>query len=151
MSETTASSDSVEFVDFFGERFALPRRFNSRLLWRFMRAADDGIDSESAEGIVLMDKLLDAVVRPEDHKRFDQVCDRECPDDEQLIEFAMEAVQKIAARPTGRPSDSSDGPRTTSTSSAGDSSSPVIARLEERGRPDLALIVAQAQESRASA
>jgi hypothetical protein len=76
------------------------------------------------------------------------------PDLRGVIEQAAEAR---AARPTQPPSSSPGGPSTTAPNSAGSSSPPassirqgdvgVQRRLEEQGRPDLALVVQRAREA----
>lgn len=143
--------DDVQFVEFFGERFAVPARINQRLVIRFSRLAAEGADtsagdsSKANEAAILLDRMVEQMVRPEDKDRFEDVCDRERPTDEELMEFIASVMKAVSGRPTSRPSDSSAGPTTTAPSSEPDSSSRVIARLEEQGRPDLALVVAQAQ------
>lgn len=143
-------SDTVEFVDFYGERFAVPARYNWRRHTVLMRRMAD-VDENSAEAQGLIASLVELCLRKDDLARFDEVCDEHCPDIEEQMKFVQQALEVIAARPTGQPSDSSAGLPTTSVSSAVGSSSQVIDRLVERGRPDLALIVDQADRSRASA
>lgn len=151
------SSDVVEFTTFKGERFALPDRFNYRVFIRFMRAAADGVDTDTLAGMVMLDQMLDAVLRPEDVARFDRVCAEHGAEIEELMEYAMSVVTAVTGRPTRRPADSSAGSPTTSGKSAGGSSSPGIDRdtrdaiehEEATGRPDRALVVVQAHEARA--
>lgn len=138
-------------VEFFGETFTVPERFNHRLLTRFAKLARKGVDSDDSEGMAAIDDLIDQCVMPYDMERFDAVCDRERPSFEELMEFMHDVLEAISARPTGQPSDSSDGLQTTSPNSADGSPSAVVARLEQQGRPDLALMVTRAQESRVSA
>jgi hypothetical protein len=131
-------------AEFFGETFETPDRFNMRLFTRFGSLAKRGVDSEDIEGVAMIDALIDQCLRPEDVDRFDELCNRERPDFEELMGFVMEVVAEVTNRPTKRPSDSSDGPTPTTVSSTGDSSSRVIARLEQQERPDLALLVSKA-------
>jgi hypothetical protein len=149
-------SDSVQFVDFFGEQFAAPARMNSRLVIRFQRMAAEGADTadvdeaKAREAAIMLDKMIEQSVRPEDRPRFEDVCDRELPSDEELMKFVADVLAAVAGRPTSRPSDSSDGPTNTRPNSGGDSSLAVVHRLEERGRPDLALMVTMSQEARSA-
>ena len=72
-------------------------------------------------------------------------------DQDEILEVVKLATQALTARPTERSSPSRPGPSTTSTSTAAaPSRSPeqVQRDLERSGRPDLALVVAQAQEAR---
>lgn len=122
-----------------------------RLFTRFGAMAQRGVDSADMEAVALVDRLIDQCLRPEDAERFETVCDRERPDFDELMQFVVDAIGEVTERPTVRPSESSDGPTTMQGSSPADSSSPVIARLEQAGRPDLALMVTKAQDSRVSA
>lgn len=131
-------------AEFFGETFETPDRFNMRLFTRFGSLAKRGVDSEDIEGVAMIDALIDQCLRAEDVDRFDEVCDRERPDFEELMAFVMEVVAEVTNRPTKRPSVSSDGPTLTTDSLQGDSSSRVIARFEAQERPDLALLVSKA-------
>lgn len=150
-SRSTSGVRVAPVSEFFGETFDLPERFNMRLFTRFGTLAQKGMDSSDIESVAMIDRLIDQSVRPEDVARFDEVCDRERPDFEELMEFVMGVVAEVTERPTKRPSDSSDGPTSTKDSSSDVSSLPVIARLEQSGRPDLALMVTKAQDSRVSA
>jgi hypothetical protein len=72
-------------------------------------------------------------------------------DQDEILEVVKMATEAVMARPTERPSPSPAGPSTTSTSiAAAPSRSPeqVQRDLEQAGRPDLALMVVQAQEAR---
>lgn len=131
-------------AEFFGEVFETPERFNMRLLTRFATLAKRGVDSDDIEGVAAIDSLIDQCLRPEDVERFDEVCDRERPDFDELMAFIMGVVAEVSQRPTKRPSDSSDGPTLTKDSSRDDSSLRVIRRLEAEGRPSIALMVQQA-------
>src|SRR2546423_1271994 len=71
-------------------------------------------------------------------------------DVQDLMEVMHGITAAVAKRPTGRPSDSSAGRPTTKPNSAAKSSSRVKHRLEQQGRPDLALMVLEADEARAA-
>lgn len=139
------------FVEFAGQQFALADRIGLMPLLRFAHLARAGIDSGDMEGLDAMYTLLRQSFTDEAWVAFVDVAERERADGEELMVVIRDAIRAMSARPTGRPSDSSDGSQNTSASSADGSSSPVIDRLMNRGRPDLALIVTQVQESRASA
>lgn len=138
-------------VEFFGERFTPPERFNMRRLTRFATLATKGVDSEDLTGMAAIDGLIDQCLRPEDVDRFDEVCDRERPTFDELMAFVKDVMEAVTDRPTSLPSGSSDGQQSTNGNSVDDSSSQVITDLLERGRPSLALMVEQAQGSKASA
>lgn len=141
----------VRTVTFAGEEFALSDRIGLMPLMRFAHVARSGVDSGDMEALDAMYRLLEQCFTEESWLRFEDAATKARADGDELMGVVKDAIQTISARPTGRPSDSSDGPPAMTESSADDSSSPVIARLVSEGRPDLALIVSMAQESRASA
>ena len=153
-------SDTVEFVEFFGEQFRVPQRINARIRQRIAALSAQGMELDendpkaqklAQQAALLIDKMVTGSVRPEDRERFEEVCDRECPSDEELMQFAMDVLAAASGRPTMQPSVSSDGPTIIQQSSEADSSLAVIHRLEQAGRPDQAYIVQMAQEARAQA
>lgn len=140
-------------LTFEGQSFALASKVGLMPLMKFAHIARQGVDANDMEGLVAIYDMLRNVIADEDWERFESHATTVRADGDDLMGLVQQAIQAISERPTERPSDSSDGPQTTSDSSAGDSSSRVIRRLEEQGRPSLALMVQQAQEqgSRASA
>lgn len=139
-------------LTFHGEGFRLADRIGLMPLMRFAHVARKGVDSNDMEGLAAIYDMLQVVFADDDEwVRFEELATRVRADGDELMGVVKDAMQVISERPTSEPSDSSDGPPITSGSSAGGSSSPVIDRLQESGRPDLALIVDQAQRSRASA
>lgn len=135
----------------FGGRFAVADKVGLMPLLRFAHVARKGIDSADVEGLDAMYQLLRQVIADDEWDRFEEAATTARAGDEEILAVVKDAMAVISARPTGRPSASSGGPQTVSTSSPADSSSPVIDRLVERGRPDLALVVSQAQEQRSRA
>lgn len=134
-------------VDFLGEQFKVADKVGALPLMRFAKVARAGVDAGELEGLAAMYDLLGQVIHPDDWSRFEDHADKEHADGDQLLALVQEVFALMAARPTGRSSDSSDGPQTIEPSSTDDSSSPVISRMNERGRPDLALLVRKRQES----
>lgn len=138
-------------IERWGRSFELAPKVGLLPLLRFAHLAKQGMDSTDIEGMDAMYVLLRQCFTAESWAAFEDAATEALADGDELLEVVGAAMTAMTARPTGRPSDSSGGSQTTSTNSAGDSSSPVIDRLVEKGRPDLALIVTQAQASRASA
>ena len=134
-------------VDFLGAEFKVADKVGALPLMRFAKVARAGVDASELEGLAAMYDLLGQVIHPDDWARFENHADREHADGDQLLALVQEVFALMAARPTGRSSDSSGGPQTIEPSSPVDSSSPVIHRLNEQGRPDLALLVRKRQES----
>lgn len=136
----------------WGQTFDLADSVGLMAWMRFARAAKNGLDSADIEAMDVLYTMLQACFTDDAWPQFEAAAMKAKASGDDLFQVVLDAVQVMnATRPTGRPSDSSDGSLTTSTSSAGDSSSPVIDELVRRQRPDLALIVTQVQESRASA
>jgi hypothetical protein len=133
--------------DFFGESFRFnPAEDYQWELMEFAEAATGGADSELLSGIAAVMRLLKSAIHADDWQRFRTSAKaNKARVREHLMPVVWAAFAQPIDRPTGLPSGSSDGQPTTPENSAGDSSSRVIARLEEQGRPDLALVVAQSQ------
>lgn len=140
-----------ERITFAGEEFEVADKIGLMPLMRFAHLARAGVDADDMEGLDAMYSLLRQCLTDDAWLRFEDAATRSRADGDELMAVVKEAIAVMTARPTGRPSDSSDGPQIMSENSADDSSSQVIARLERQGRPDLALMVTQAQEYRASA
>ncbi len=137
--------NSGHCITFAGELFQVAEKVGLMPLMRFAHIADSGVDAEDMAGLAAMYDLLEQCIAEDEWQRFQRVATKARADGEQLMGVVKDAIEAITARPTGRPSDSSAGPTPTPPRSEADYSSRVIARLEESGRPDLALVVAQAQ------
>lgn len=122
-------------IEFFGEQFEVPERINKRLLYKFMALANKGAESDQGEGAVVLDKLIDQAVKPEDLDRFNDVCDRERVQDEELLEFLGAVIAAVSERPTSQPSDSLDGPLPTPLRSVSPPDDPAMEQLA--GHPDM--------------
>lgn len=137
--------------DFFEHEIRANAAFGELDLADFLEAAELVDVEDASESMRLLKGTMRAMVHPDDFDKFWATAKRERQGIEDLMGLMQAVVEAVSARPTGRPSDSSDGPRLTSVTSVGDSSSRVIRRLEQEGRPSIALMVAQAAEARASA
>lgn len=132
-------------VPFLGEEFELAEKIGMMPVLRFAKLAKNGLDSEELEGLVAIYDLLEQCFAPQEWQRFQDHAVKVRADGEQLMEVAAKAMGEVSNRPTEQPSDSSAGLPITSPSSTGDSFSRVKERFERQGRPDLALLVMQAQ------
>lgn len=142
-------------VDLFGEKFAVSgEEIPKFLIAELALAIADQPDTGSMPVDTALMRILKVCIRSQDWSRFRKAASAASADGEALIEVigavtkARRAVEDVTGRPTERPSDSSGGSPSTVARSTDGSSSPVIARLEGKGRPDLALMVTQAQEAR---
>jgi hypothetical protein len=112
---------------------------------------------DDMEGLAALYALLRSCIHDGDWSAFEDHANDVGAGSEDLMHVVKDAVQAAAARPTQLPSGSPGGPSTTVPSSAGGSFAPgssvrqgdprVQADLEQRGRPDLALVVVRAREA----
>ena len=146
-------SDERDTVAFGGEQFVVADAIGLMPLMRFAKVAQAGADSSDLEGLAAMYDLLEQCIHEDDWVRFQKVATRVKADDKALFGVVREVMATVAGRPTRRPSDSSDGPPSTKPNSGDVSSSRslrVVQRLEDDGRPDLALMVQMAEEARSA-
>lgn len=137
-------------LDFLGESFQVADQVSVMPMLRFAKAAKNGLQAESMDGLAAIYDVVEQCLEPADWQRFEAFCDQKRVGAEQLLEFVAQVMAQVSERPTERPSNSSDGPLSTAASSTDDASSRVIRRFEEKGRPDLALLVAKTAEHKAS-
>jgi hypothetical protein len=135
-------------VEFYGEQFRIADRIGLMPMMRFAKAAKSGVDSNDLDGLAAMYDLLEQCLADDEWPRFEKHADRHRADGDELMEIVSKVFEVLSERPTQRPSDSSDGPSTTTSSSTAGSSSRALRQLD--GRPDLQVAVLRAQEARAS-
>ncbi|MEV0584109.1 hypothetical protein [Nonomuraea sp. NPDC050310] len=75
----------------------------------FARLAVQGVDSESAEGLAILAELYQGLLGSS-YQRFRAHCRKHGTSGEQLMLIVQDLAGDAAARPTERPSDSTDGP-----------------------------------------
>ena len=109
------------------------------------------IEQEDAAALGLVHQFLRRFIHPDDFRKFWELVRKNRQNLDQQMSFAKWVVEEMSGHPTPLLSDSSDGQQRTAPSSVGDSSSRVVERLAEQGRPDLALAVVHAQEHRQAA
>jgi len=139
----------VPEVTFCGERFELPELPSKMALMEFASVAVTGVDSGSFAGLAAMHNLLEECIGEAEWPRFKALARENRSTDVDLFAVVTAVFEAHAERPTTRPSDSSGGPESTSPRSAGDVFSRSKQALEEKARPDLAVVVMQAQEAQA--
>lgn len=118
-------------------------------LEEFLSAATS-IASDDVAALGLIHSFLKRIIHPDDFRKFWDLVRRHRQGLEAQMAFAKYIVEEMTGHPTPLPSDSSGGRQRTEPSSVGDLSSRVQQRLEDSGRPDLGMVVAMAQEARAS-
>lgn len=137
----------MSVVEFCGEDFRVADKVGAMALMRFAKVAQSGVDSSTLAGMAALYDVLAQMIHPDDWPRFEAHADRQHAEGDELLGVVQDVFAAMAGRPTGRSSDSSGGPQIIEPSSTAGSSSPVIARLNGQGRPDLALLVRKRQES----
>ncbi|WP_436759324.1 hypothetical protein [Streptosporangium sp. V21-05] len=78
----------------------------------FARLATMGVDSKSAAGASIIAEIFMMLLGESTYQRFRAHCRRHGTDDETLLAIIGDLMEEAGNRPTGRPSDSSDGPPT---------------------------------------
>ena len=141
--------------EFFGEQFRMnhPADYEWEMS-EFASAAKGGGDVDLLSGAAAVHDFVKAIVHPGDWERFRATAKKnKATAKDDLMPLVVKAFTQQTGRPTSRPSVSSGGPKRTKkkSASAGTSSSRVVRRLEKKGRPDLALMVSMAEETRSAA
>jgi len=136
----------VPEVTLNGEKFALVEEYALMVVMDFAATAGTGADANEVQSLIALRSLLEHLIAPQEWERFHAHAIASKADGDALLATVREAIGAITERPTGLPSDSSDGHGSTAASSAAASSLRVIGRLEGQGRADLAEFVVQAQE-----
>lgn len=151
-----------EFV-FFGDTFHLrPSDECQVAMLDFAELASGDVDESSLQGLAVVKGFLRDVVVEEDWAAFWRSARKNHATVRgHLMPVIVQVFTGQTARPTGRLSDSSDGPVSTRENSEPASSSPdvplepvklrAVQRLEDEGRPDKALIVQMAVDQRSEA
>lgn len=140
-------------VEFFGETFAVNDDVNPFALLEFAEAAADGQDGETLEGLASVLRLaVECIAEPEGESqraRFRAVARKNRADVSALVPVIREAIMAKAERPTGRQSDSSDGPPATAPKSESNISDKVAVLFP--GRPDMQLALIRSLPETATA
>jgi hypothetical protein len=168
--DDTESAPVVPTVELRGRRFRVREQGVSLLaLMKFAtiakrQAAKRQADPTAAggddmDGLDALYRLLRSCIADDEWEAFEDHANEMGAGSEDLMIVVRDAVQAAAARPTQQLSGSPGGQSTTVPSSAGTSSDAgsygrvrqgdprVQADLEQRGRPDLALVVKRAREA----
>lgn len=166
--EDTEPAPVVPTVELRGKRFRVREQGVSLLaLMKFAtlakkqaakRQADPTASGgDDMEGLSALYSLLRSCVADDEWEAFEDHANDVGAGSEDLMHVVKDAVSAAAGRPTQPPNGSPDGLSTTAPSSAGSSfgagssvrqGDPRVQQdLEQRGRPDLALVVVRAREA----
>jgi len=132
-------------VEFFGEQFTLSGEISEFALLEFADAADSGGDGDSMAGMAAILRLLRECVAEDDWARFRKTARTKKAKSDDLLTVIKAAMEAQTEHPTGRPSDSSDGPAAIEPKSEPKPDDRVSQLFP--GRPDLQLAVARARQT----
>lgn len=145
-------------VEFFGETYALTGAVSEFALLEFAEAAADGQDGDTMQGMASIMRLLRDCIAKEPTVDEDGTVvalgwasfrtaarANHASVERDLMPVIQQAFEAQADRPTGRPSDSSDGPALTAPSAASPSADRGMEHF--RGRPDLQLQLIQGRKA----
>lgn len=126
-------------VQFCGEQFTLNDTVSEFALMEFASAAADGGDADTMQGMASMLRLIQDCIIPEDWMRFRTAARKNRVAAADLMPVLNASFEQAAGHPTGRSSDSSDGPASIDPKPVSSSAAKASGRFA--GRPDLALAV----------
>lgn len=133
--------------EFFGEQIRVVDDVSDFAIMEFAEVAE-GVDQHALAGMAAMYRLLQEIVHPDDWAKFRAAARKNKASSGDVLPLIVQAVEAASARPTERPSDSLDGPPSIATSLTDGSAGEALEMLA--GRPDLQLMVVQAQEARSA-
>jgi len=135
--------------DYFGESFAYADEFPAFEYAEFAEALADGEDSESARATGVALRFAVGCVAAKDRARFRRVSRVNRAKVEDWMKVSADWTAEETERPTGLPSDSSDGQSVTVETSASQPIASVTSLTEPEKprlvRPDLALAAARSR------
>lgn len=139
------TGDDKSTVEFFGEKFTTNSDVNPFAVMEFAEAASDGVDAETFRGLGSLLRLATEIIAEPDRERFRAVARHNRASSVDLMRLLGFPVEVEADRPTGRSSDSSDGPSSIEPKSG--SSAADRAALRLASRPDLREAIAASRAS----
>lgn len=111
-------------IEYKGETYKISDTVGLWPMMQFARAAETGIDLGDWRALAAMHALLESCIAKEDWGRFqEQMISTKEADLNALLDLATSVIEKLSARPTPQPSESSNGrsaagPGSTATSSS---------------------------------
>jgi hypothetical protein len=127
--------------DYFGESLEYAAEYPRFLFAEFCQVASEGEDATSTRSIGVALALAEACVAEKDRGRFRRLSRANNAGVENWIVIFQDWTAEEAERPTGPPTDSSDGPELTVVSS--ESQPDVSATSRRAPRPDMALAISR--------
>lgn len=149
---TPREENDLDF-GYFGETIRVHPDASDSVATQFaVRAQAIDAKENLAAAVVATTDFLKALIHPEDFDRFLSTAVKNRQTNEDLLTVAGAILEAASGFPTTQPSDSSDGPQHTGTTSTDVPSwRDLKRRFEDDRRPDLALALVQAAEHRGEA
>jgi hypothetical protein len=135
--------------NYFGQTFRLHPEFGVFALTDWLEEYGE-LDEKDPRSVMAIKFYVRMMVDPEQFDAFWILVKKHRQTPQDMMTLSHKLLEGLTGRPIELPSDSSDGQGSTSGSSTGDSSSPVVRRLEKQGRPELALLVRRTEQDRAA-
>lgn len=129
--DEAAGTREPDTFGFYGETFAMRDRVGLMTLMQFAAVAVKGVEVDDMEGLVAVYRMLEDCITEDDWTRFQEHARKVGASEDDLLAVVRKAMTVIGGRPTGRPSDSSDGPSSTTESWKGSSPRPAPIDLSE--------------------
>ena len=115
--DEAAGTREPDTFGFYGETFTMRDRVGLMTLMQFAAVAVKGVEVGDMEGLLAIHRMLEDVIVPQEWVRFQEHARAVAASEDDLLGVVRKAMTVISARPTARPSDSSDGPSSTTESS----------------------------------
>jgi hypothetical protein len=147
---TVHEDESLTF-GYFGATLRTHPGLTDLMLIDVIETVGEAEDADGLEALRMFRGLVASLVHPDDVDDLWRLAKANGQTSSDIGDMCEQIIEAVTDRPTVRPSESSDGPHSTGRNSVAGSSSPAIALLEGKGRPDLALVVVRTEEFMASA
>lgn len=118
-------------VTMLGRDFRIAEKVGLMPLMKFAMAAKGGADTDDMESLAAMYEMLRDCIDPNEWQAFERHATDAKAEAEDLLKVVTDTISVLSARPTRRPTVSSDGPPTTSPTSKDTSSARVPDGLDE--------------------
>lgn len=110
--------DGLDRIEFLGRRFLLAPKIGAMPILRFGHLAKNGASVDDLEAFGVVYDVIFEAIDDSERDAFAQYATEQHADMDDLLMLVHKSIEVMGARPTRRPSDSSDGPSITETNSS---------------------------------
>lgn len=147
--EETTDPVEVDTITYFDTELRINPELTDADMFDFMEMAGD-LDEQDPRAALALKNLMRQVFA-DDFDRFWSLAKQHRQSVDQRMTVVMKVIEAVSARPTGRSTDSAGGPKTTAATSMVDFAAAAQRKLEEAGRPDLAVAALRFKQAQAQA